>query len=110
MQRHYSRGIDLLGLASRSQSIWSSSHSTSTSVLCLSQQYATSTSSPSPSPPDGTHPAIRWVFLGAPGVGKGTYASRAAKHFGVAHIATGDLIRAEIKAGSAFGKQVWGGS
>ena len=50
--------------------------------------------------------AIQWVFLGAPGVGKGTYASRAAKHFNVAHIATGDLIREEIKAGSALGKQV----
>ena len=52
--------------------------------------------------------AIQWVFLGAPGVGKGTYASRAAKHFNVAHIATGDLIREEIKAGSALGKQVRG--
>ena len=50
--------------------------------------------------------AIQWVFLGAPGVGKGTYASRAAKHFNVAHIATGDLIREEIKAGSELGKQV----
>jgi hypothetical protein len=50
--------------------------------------------------------SIQWVFLGAPGVGKGTYASRAAKHFQVAHIATGDLIRAEIKQGSALGKQV----
>lgn len=49
---------------------------------------------------------IRWVFLGPPGVGKGTYASRVSKHLGVAHIATGDLIRDEIKAGSAVGKQV----
>ena len=49
---------------------------------------------------------IQWVFLGAPGVGKGTYASHAAKHFQVAHIATGDLIRAEIKAGSELGKKV----
>ncbi len=50
--------------------------------------------------------AIQWVFLGAPGVGKGTYASRAAKHFNVAHIATGDLIRNEIKEGSPLGQQV----
>lgn len=49
---------------------------------------------------------IRWVFLGPPGVGKGTYASRVAKQLGVAHIATGDLIRDEIKAGSEVGKQV----
>ncbi|PNH03489.1 Adenylate kinase, chloroplastic [Tetrabaena socialis] len=41
-------------------------------------------------------PSINWVFLGPPGVGKGTYASRVAKAFGVPHIATGDLIRAEI--------------
>eukprot|EP00955_Chlamydomonas_euryale_P047204 353615-Chlamydomonas_euryale.AAC.8 len=54
----------------------------------------------------GVDDSIRWVFLGAPGVGKGTYASRASKHFGVAHIATGDLIRAEMKAGSALGTKV----
>mmetsp|Transcript_31165 Transcript_31165/g.69296 ORF Transcript_31165/g.69296 Transcript_31165/m.69296 type:complete len:279 (+) Transcript_31165:49-885(+) len=50
--------------------------------------------------------SIKWVFLGPPGVGKGTYASRAAKHFNVAHIATGDLIRAEMKRGSTLGKQL----
>ena len=49
---------------------------------------------------------IQWVFLGAPGVGKGTYASRAARHFNAAHIATGDLIRAEIKAGTTLGTHV----
>jgi adenylate kinase family enzyme len=49
---------------------------------------------------------IRWVFLGPPGVGKGTYASRIAKHLGVPHIAAGDLVRAEIKSGSALGQQV----
>lgn len=54
-----------------------------------------------------TRPApVNWVFLGPPGVGKGTYASRASKAFGVPHIATGDLIRAEIKAGTALGQQV----
>lgn len=56
----------------------------------------------------GTEPsaAVNWVFLGPPGVGKGTYASRVAKAFGVPHIATGDLIRAEIAAGSELGAQV----
>lgn len=49
---------------------------------------------------------IEWVFLGPPGVGKGTYASRAAKAFGVAHIATGDLIRDEIKNKTALGAKV----
>ncbi|EFJ45843.1 adenylate kinase [Volvox carteri f. nagariensis] len=50
--------------------------------------------------------SINWVFLGPPGVGKGTYASRVAKAFGVPHIATGDLIRAEIKSGSSLGAQM----
>lgn len=49
---------------------------------------------------------IKWVFLGPPGVGKGTYASRVSKHLGIAHIATGDMIRDEIQRGSSFGRQV----
>ena len=50
--------------------------------------------------------APRWVFLGPPGVGKGTYASRSAKALGVPHIAAGDLVRAEIKSGSPLAQQV----
>ena len=46
------------------------------------------------------------VFLGAPGVGKGTYASRVTRQLGFRHIVAGDLIRAEIAAGSAIGDQV----
>ncbi|KAK9828232.1 hypothetical protein WJX74_004703 [Apatococcus lobatus] len=38
-----------------------------------------------------------WVFLGPPGVGKGTYASRMASKLGVTHIAAGDLVRAQIR-------------
>jgi adenylate kinase len=48
----------------------------------------------------------RWVFLGPPGVGKGTYASRVAAALGVPHIAAGDLVRAEIKSRTPLGKQV----
>lgn len=40
---------------------------------------------------------VQWVFLGAPGVGKGTYASRLGKWLGVPHISTGDLVREEMK-------------
>jgi adenylate kinase len=37
------------------------------------------------------------VFLGAPGAGKGTQASRVAKKMNVAHIATGDLFRQALE-------------
>jgi hypothetical protein len=51
-------------------------------------------------------PRIQWVFLGPPGVGKGTYSTRVAVALGVAHIAAGDLVRFEMKTGSALGNQV----
>lgn len=46
------------------------------------------------------------VFLGPPGVGKGTYSTRVAEHFGVAHISAGDLARDEMRAGTTRGRQV----
>lgn len=49
---------------------------------------------------------IQWVFLGPPGVGKGTYSTRVAVALGVAHIAAGDLVRGEIKSGSPTGQKV----
>ena len=54
--------------------------------------------------PSVTVPKI--VFLGPPGVGKGTYAKRIAKWLGVPHVAVGDLIRNEVKAGTPLGKEV----
>ena len=48
---------------------------------------------------------LAWVFLGAPGVGKGTYASRVAALMGVPHVSAGDLVRAEIKAATPLAKQ-----
>ena len=44
-----------------------------------------------------------YVFLGAPGVGKGTFAARVAKKLNIPAISTGDLIRAEIKAKTSLG-------
>ena len=47
-----------------------------------------------------------WVFLGPPGVGKGTYSSRIAEALGVPHIAAGDLVRSEIGLRTDVGLQV----
>jgi adenylate kinase len=45
------------------------------------------------------------ILLGAPGSGKGTQSERLAGRFGFVHLATGDLLRAEIAAGSAVGRR-----
>lgn len=50
--------------------------------------------------------APAWIFLGPPGVGKGTYSSRVASALGVPHIAAGDLVRQEIKDKTEFGCKV----
>src|SRR3546814_10389168 len=49
--------------------------------------------------------SMRLVLLGAPGSGKGTQAARLKDHLQVPHVSTGDLLRAEVKAGSPLGRQ-----
>ncbi len=46
-----------------------------------------------------------FVFLGAPGAGKGTMAEMLCAKHGQVHIATGDLLRAEKASGSPLGQQ-----
>ncbi|XP_010553317.1 PREDICTED: adenylate kinase 1, chloroplastic [Tarenaya hassleriana] len=49
---------------------------------------------------------VQWVFLGCPGVGKGTYASRLSSLLGVPHIATGDLVREELASSGPLSQQL----
>ena len=48
---------------------------------------------------------MKIIMLGAPGVGKGTQAKKIAEKYGVPHISTGDIFRANIKNGTELGKK-----
>lgn len=48
----------------------------------------------------------RLLIVGPPGAGKGTQASRIAERYGIPWISTGDIFRANIKAGTDLGKRV----
>jgi len=48
---------------------------------------------------------LRLIFLGPPGVGKGTQAKRLAAAQAIPHISTGDILRAEVNAATPLGTQ-----
>ncbi|KAK4801173.1 hypothetical protein SAY86_021660 [Trapa natans] len=86
---------------------------------CLSSSVAASQSDSLVSPPvhhftvspnlnrrDPKDRNVQWVFLGCPGVGKGTYASRLCNLLGVPHISTGDLVRDELSSSGPLSEQL----
>ena len=48
------------------------------------------------------------IIFGAPGSGKGTYSDEIVAKYGMGHISTGDVLRAEIKNGTEHGKVAQG--
>ena len=48
---------------------------------------------------------MKIIMLGAPGAGKGTQAKQIADKYSIPHISTGDIFRANLKAGTDLGKK-----
>ena len=45
------------------------------------------------------------IFLGPPGVGKGTQANKVCEHYKIIHLSTGEILRKEISDKSEVGSQ-----
>ena len=48
---------------------------------------------------------MKIIMLGAPGAGKGTQAKMISEKYGLPHVSTGDIFRANIKNGTELGKE-----
>jgi adenylate kinase len=48
---------------------------------------------------------MRIILLGPPGSGKGTQATRIVEAFHIAHLSTGDMLRAQVRANTETGKR-----
>ena len=49
---------------------------------------------------------VNFLIFGPPGSGKGTQSVRLAEKFNLMHLSTGDMLRAEISAGTELGKKM----
>lgn len=49
---------------------------------------------------------MNMIFLGPPGIGKGTHANIVSEKYGLPKISTGEIMREEVKEGTELGKEV----